>query len=174
MSISLYHATVPTFLQILHAAAGLLDKAEAHIAGQGLDPSEWLEAKLAPDMLNFGYQVRFLSVHSFGAIESVRSGAFVRNTMPLPGNFAGLRAELAQAAKGLDAVGYGELDAYVGKPVALTMREGPRTFAAEEYLLSFAQPNFFFHATTVYDILRWKGLEIGKRDFLGAIRFAES
>ncbi|ATE64790.1 DUF1993 domain-containing protein [Rhizorhabdus dicambivorans] len=173
MSISLYHATVPTFLQITGAVSGLLDRAEAFCAEKGLDPSELIEARLAPDMRPFAFQVRWVAMHGFGAIESVRNGGFVPDMTPPPSDFAGLRARLADAIRGLETVGYSELDAYIGKPVTITLRDGALTFDAEDYLLSFAQPNFFFHATTVYDILRWKGLEIGKRNFLGKLRFAE-
>ena len=173
MSISLYHAVVPTFLQILNSVSGLLDKAEAHCAEKGLDPSELIEARLAEDMRPFAFQVRVVAFQSFGAIEGVRKGEFSPDLRPLARDFAGLQAEVAGAARGLEAVGYSELDAYIGKPVTLIAGDIRLDFVAEEFLLSFVQPNFYFHATTIYDILRWKGLPLGKRDFLGQVRVAK-
>jgi uncharacterized protein len=174
MHISLYHATVPTFLQILGAVAGLVDKAEAHCAEKGLDPAELIGARLAEDMHPFAYQVKSTAVHSFDAIEGVRSGKFGPDRADPPTDFAGLRARVAAAIKGLETVGYTELDAYIGKPVIFSAGDFRIEFVAEDFLLTFSQPNFHFHATTAYDILRWKGLPIGKRDYLGQMRTASS
>ena len=170
MSISLYHATVPTCLQTLNALSALLGKAEAYCAEKGIAPAELIQARLAEDMLPFAYQVKSAAVHGFGAIEAVRSGGFGPDRSDPPTDFAGLRARIAEAVKGLEGVGYSELDAYIGKPVIFQVGEMRIDFVAEDFLLSFAQPNLHFHATTAYDILRWKGLPIGKRDYLGHLR----
>lgn len=170
MSISLYHATVPSFLQIIGSVQGLLDKAEAFCTEKGMDPSDLIQARLAPDMHPFAYQVKSVAVHSAGAIGGVRKGAFSPDFTDPPSDFAGLRARLTAASEELQTVGYGELDAYIGETVTFTVRDLRLEFVAEEFLLSFSQPNFYFHATTAYDILRANGVEIGKRDYMGRPR----
>ena len=172
MHISLYHATVPTFLQVLGAMSGLIDKAEAWCAEKGCDPAELIGARLAPDMHPFAWQIKSVAAHSVGAIEAVRSGKAGPDPSELATDFAGLRAKIAGAIGGLETVGYNELDAYIGKPVVFSAGELRIEFVAEDYLFSFSQPNFHFHATTAYDILRHKGVPIGKRDYLGALRTA--
>lgn len=172
MHISLYHATVPTFLQVLGAMSGLIDKAEAHCAEKGIAPAELIDARLAEDMFPFAWQIKSVAAHSFGAIEAVRSGQAAPDQSDLATDFAGLRARVAEAIKGLETVGYTELDAYIGKPVTFTSGEFKIPFAAEDFLFTFAQPNFHFHATIAYGILRHKGVALGKLDYLGALRVA--
>lgn len=172
MHISLYHATVPTFLQILGAMSGLIDKAEAYCSEKGLDPAELIGARLAEDMHPFAWQIKSVAAHSFGAIEAVRNGQAGPDRSDLATDFPGLRARVAGAVKGLETVGYTELDAYIGKPVIFSAGDLKIEFVAEDFLFTFSQPNFHFHATTAYDILRHKGMPIGKRDYLGQLRTA--
>jgi hypothetical protein len=108
--------------------------------------------------------------HSIGAIEGVRQGTFSPDMTPWPDTFDGCRALVAQAITALQALDADEVDAFVGQPMCFVM--GPRRmdFTADVFLLSFSQPNFYFHAATAYDILRMKGVTLGKRDFLGAVR----
>lgn len=170
MSFSLYDALVPSFQQVLNSVSGLLDKAESHCATTGIDPEAIIEAKLAEDMLPFSFQIRSVATHSFGAIKAAQSGEFSPARGDLPKTFADLKSLIAEASAGLQAVDAAVVNELLGKPVRFQMRETHMDFVAEEFLLSFSQPNFYFHAVTAYDILRWKGLEIGKRDFLGAVR----
>ena len=97
MTLSLYSAVVPNYVQILGAVARLLDKAEAHCAETGTDPDDLLKARLADDMLPFGYQVKSCAAHSIGAIEGVRAGVFSPDMTPWPTTFEGLRAAIAEA-----------------------------------------------------------------------------
>ena len=170
MSISLYSAVVPSYLQILESLSGLLDKAESFCVAKGMAPEEIIEARLAADMHTFAYQVKSAAVHSLGAIEGVRRGVFSPDTTKPPESFAALKTRIAEARAGLEAVAPGEVDGFVGRDMRFSFGERHIDFRAEEFLLSFSQPNFYFHATTAYDILRWKGVEIGKRDFLGRTR----
>ena len=170
MPLSLYEATVPTFQQIMGAVAGLLDKAEAHCAAKGLADSDLIEARLAPDMFTFNYQVKSTAVHSIGAIEALANGAFSPDLTPPPTSFAALKGRVADARAALDAVTPDQLNAYEGRDMAFSFREFRMDFTAENFLLSFSLPNFYFHAATVYDILRHQGLPIGKRDFMGEMR----
>jgi uncharacterized protein len=137
MSFSLYAATVPSYIQILGAIGGLIDKAEAFCSEKGLMPEDILQARLAADMHPFAYQVKSTAVHSLGAIEAIKAA---------------------------------EIDSFVGRDMRFAFGDRHLDFTAENFLLSFSQPNFYFHATTTYDILRWKGIPIGKRDFTGKTR----
>lgn len=170
MTLSLYSAIVPNYVQILGAVARLLDKAEAHCAETGTDPDDLLKARLADDMLPFGYQVKSCAAHSIGAIEGVRAGVFSPDMTPWPTTFEGLRAAIANALAKVEALSPDEINAFVGQDMRFEMGEMVMPFTAEEFLLSFSQPNFYFHATTAYDILRWKGVKLGKRDFMGRPR----
>ena len=170
MTLSLYAAIVPNYVQILGAVAGLLDKAEAHCADTGTNQADLLAAKLADDMLPFGYQVKSCSAHSIGAIEGVRAGVFSPDMTPWPTTFEGLRAAIKNALAKVEALSPDEVNGFVGQDMRFEMGEFRMPFTAEEFLLSFSQPNFYFHATTAYDILRWKGVKLGKRDFMGRPR----
>jgi len=171
MAFSLYDATVPAWQQILGSMSGLLDKAEAHCAQHGLAPAELIEARLADDMLPFGYQVKSTVVHSAGAIRSLGQGLFSPDRHPWPDNFAGLRELVSAAREELAALDPAAVDALVGRDMRFEIGSRYRPdFTAEHFLMSFSLPNFYFHATTAYDILRARGLAIGKVDFLGQMR----
>jgi uncharacterized protein len=170
MAFSLYEATIPSYRQILTAVGGLLGKAESHCAEQKLAPEEIIQARLAPDMLPFAYQVKATAVHSLGAIEGVRKGVFSPDMTPPPQTFSALRTRIADALAALEAIEPSEIDAFLGRAMRFEFGERQMNFTAENFLLSFSQPNFYFHATTAYDILRWKGLPLGKRDFVGRVR----
>ena len=170
MSVSLYQATVPTFLQILGTVDGLLDKAEQHCASNDLAPESLIQARLAEDMLPFSFQITSCAAHSQGAIEGLRKGLFAPDRSPPPEDFAGLRSRISGAREFLNGLSASELDGFIGKPMRFEFGDFRLDFVAEEFLFTFSQPNFFFHAATAYDILRWKGLEVGKRDFMGQMR----
>jgi hypothetical protein len=170
MSFSLYAATIPSYLQILGAVSNLIGKGEAFCAEKGLDANDIIQARLAPDMHPFAYQVKSVAVHSLGAIESVRNGQFSPDMNPPPQTFAALKARIAEAIAALAALGAAEVDAWVGRDMAFVFGERRVLYTVETFLLSFSQPNFYFHAATAYDILRHRGANIGKRDFLGQVR----
>ena len=170
MSLSLYSAVVPAYLQILDSLSGLLDKAESFCAEKQIVPRQIIQARLADDMHPFAYQVKSAAVHSLGAIEGVRRGVFTPDMTEPPDSFAALKARIAEARSGLQTVAPGEVDGLVGRDMRFSFGERHIDFRAEEFLLTFSQPNFYFHATTAYDILRWQGVPIGKRDFLGRLR----
>ena len=121
-------------------------------------------------MLPFAYQVKSTTVHSIRAINALHDGVFSPDMTPPPSSFEALRAQLETTLAALNSVVPEELDAYIGREMAFVMGDRRMDFTAENFLLSFSQPNFYFHATTAYDILRNKGFAIGKRDYLGAIR----
>ena len=170
MGFSLYAATIPSYQQILGSVSGLLGTAEAFCAEKGLAHENILQARLTPDMLPFAYQVKSTAVHSLGAIEGVRRGVFSPDMTPPPESFAALKARIAETLAALAVIEPAEVDAFVGRDMRFARGERHLDFAAENFLLSFSQPNFYFHAATAYDILRWKGVRIGKRDFTGRLR----
>ena len=170
MALSLYSVTVPTYLQILGPVSGLLDKAESFCAEKGIAPEDIIQARLAPDMLPFAYQVKSAAVHSLGAIEGVRKGVFSPDMTQPPETFVALKARIAATLAALEAISAAEIDALVGRDMRFVMGDRQMDFTVEDFLLSFSQPNFYFHATTAYAILRWKGVPLGKRDFLGRPR----
>jgi hypothetical protein len=170
MTFSLYEATIPSYRQILGAVGGLLGKAESYCAEQKLAAEEIIQARLAPNMLPFAYQVAATATHSLGAIEGVRKGVFSPDMTPPPQTFSDLNTKIAATLAALEAIDAAEIDAFVGRDMRFAFGERQTNYTAENFLLSFSQPNFYFHATTAYDILRWKGLPLGKRDFVGRVR----
>lgn len=173
MSLSLYDAIIPSNRQIIAAVGALVGKAAAHCAGRGEPDSALVEARLAPDMLPFGYQVKAVAEHARGAIEGVRAGVYSPNLDPWPDSFAGLTAKLDDADAFLAALDPAEVEGFIGQDMRFEFGERRMPFSAENFLLSFSQPNFYFHAATAYDILRAQGLAIGKRDFVGMPRIRQ-
>ena len=170
MALSLYDVTIPSFRQTLGAIAGLLVTAESFCAEKGVEPQDVIEARLTEDMLPFAYQVKAAAVHSLGAIEGVRRGVFSPDMTPPPQTFTALRSRIAETLAALETIQPAEVETFMGRDMRFEFRERRLEFTAENFLLSFSLPNFYFHAATAYDILRWKGAHIGKRDFMGRLR----
>jgi len=170
MSFSHYDAVVPSNLQILAALDRLLEKAEAFCKELGLTQAALIDARLAPDMLPLGYQVKSCAVHSIGGIEGARSGSFSPDMSAWPTDLAGLRSTIGEARNALEALDRDTVDALAEADTHFAFGELRLPFTGANFLLSFSQPNFYFHATTAYAILRAQGMKIGKRDFLGAPR----
>ena len=159
MSISLYTASVPVFRQILGSLAAILAKAEAHVDAKKLDPNALLQARLFPDMFPLVRQVQLATDFAKGAGARL-AGMEVPRYDDVETDFAGLQARLEKTLAFLDTVAREAVDAGGDRDIK-------RQFKGQVYLLHYALPNFYFHATTAYDILRHNGLEIGKRDFVG-------
>lgn len=171
MSISLHTATVGTYLQILPSVGGLVDKAEEHCKETGRQTGELTSARLADDMWEFAKQVFECAHHSARAIQGVRAGVFSPEPDPVPQDFAAMRKEIADAIAFLETVEPAEIDGMVGRDMRFQFGDNFRMdFTVEDFLLTFSLPNFYFHATTAYDILRNQNLQVGKRDFLGKLR----
>ena len=173
MPLSLHAAFVPTASQIVTATRGLVDKAEGWCNDTGTDARLILGCRLIEDMLAFDSQVKSVAVHTRGAIEGVRAGVFRPDVTPPPEDFAGLSAQIAAARETLTALDEAEMEGWTGQPMRFEFRDYRMDFSAEDFLLSFSQPNYFFHAATAYDILRMKGVKLGKRDFVGPLRLAQ-
>ncbi|MBV8190193.1 MAG: DUF1993 domain-containing protein [Alphaproteobacteria bacterium] len=169
MALSLYDLCVPTYLQILGGAEGFLAKAKQHFADNKQDPDEVVEAKLAPDMLPFRFQIVAAAHHSLGALKAVQAGQFAPPA-PSTADYAGLQKLVSDAKEAVQKMTPAEVNACSGKDVTFQVRDTKIPFIAEGFIQSFSLPNFYFHATTAYDILRSKGVPVGKRDFLGKLQ----
>ncbi len=170
MTISMHEISVVSYLQTLGAVAGYLDKGLAHCREQGIDPGEIVETRLYPDMLPFRFQIQSVVHHSAGAIEGIRSGKF-SPPRDLPAHdYQALQALVAQARQTLQSVTPELVNGHEGSEVIFEFRDRKLPFTALGFLTSFSLPNFYFHATTAYDILRSRGVPVGKRDFLGQLR----
>ena len=170
MPVSLYDLTVPTYLQTLGAVSGFLEKGLAHCAECNAQPGEVIEHRLFEDMLPFSFQIRSVAHHSAGAIEALKSGVFNPPGKAGPLDYAGLQALVKEARAKLEALKPDEVNALEGKDVVFQLGETKIPFIAENFILSFSLPNFHFHATTAYDILRLRGVPLGKRDYMGRMR----
>jgi hypothetical protein len=170
MAISLYDLSVSTFLQTVTSVGGFLDRAAAYCAETGADPNDFVEARLFPDMAPFHFQIEATWHHAVCGVEALRTGAFIPPALVGPVPFAALRTMIAEAQATLARFDRDEIDGCAGKHLDLQI--GPRrlAFAAETFILSFSLPNFHFHAVTAYDILRARGVPIGKRDYEGRLR----
>ena len=171
MALSLHSALIPSMLQIVGAVQKIVDTAEAYCDDNSIAHSDLIDARLAEDMLPFAYQVKCCRGHSVLAINGVREGVFSPDRSPWPDSFDGLRATLAQTVTELEAVSEAELEELATKDMRFEIPGRLQLdFTGQDFLLSFSQPNFYFHSATAYDILRMKGLPLGKPDFLGATR----
>lgn len=170
MGLSLYQVTIPTYLQMLGAVSGLIDKAEAHCREINQPAETLIGARLADDMMPFAFQVSSLCHHAIGAIRGVRDGVFSPDTSSPPVDFAGLRSKVSDTIAAVEALDEEDVNQLQGKAMRFEFGDYRIEFVGENFLLSFSQPNFYFHVTTAYDILRAKGLSIGKMDYMGQLR----
>jgi hypothetical protein len=170
MAIPLYDLTVASYLQTLGAVSGFLERGLAHCRDNNIDPEEVVETRLYGDMLPFRFQLISVAHHSAGALEGVKAGAFAPPSEARPLNYVELQGLVAEARENLAKLTPAEVNALEGSDVTFQIRDFKLPFTAENFLMSFSMPNFYFHAATAYDILRSKGVPLGKRDFMGEMR----
>jgi hypothetical protein len=170
MPISLYDLSVPTFLQTVNALSGVLDRAEEHCAKTGHDPDDFVGVRLIDDMAPFHFQIEAAWHHAVWGLEAARTGAFTPPALVGPVPFDDLKGMLEKAKRALEAFAPDEVNGWEGRHLDLQI--GPRklAFTPETLILSFSMPNFYFHVVTAYDILRMRGVPIGKRDYEGLLR----
>jgi uncharacterized protein len=170
MATTLYDLSVPTFLQTVKAVGGFLDLAATHCSETHADPADFVDARLFDDMAPFHFQIEAAWHHAVWGLEAAKTGVFTPPALVGPVPFADLRAMIGKAETALEALTPNEVNSWSGKELDLQI--GPRrlAFTSETLILSFSLPNFYFHAVTAYDILRWRGVPIGKRDFEGRLR----
>jgi len=167
MTLSLYQASVPVFQQSLAALKGVLAKAEAQAQATKLEPQVLLQARLFPNMFPFTRQVQIAADFAKGAPARL-AGVEVPSYPDSETTFGELAERIDRTLGFLKTLTPAQIDGQEGRTIELKVGGQMRAFQGQPYLLHFALPNFFFHATTAYAILRHNGIEIGKRDFIGA------
>lgn len=166
MSLSMYQASVPAFIRGLNVLAALLQKAAEHAAAAGMDPAELINARLAPDMYPLSGQIQRASDASKFAVQRL-SRVEAPKFPDEETTFEQLQQRIAATIAYLQEVAADKLDGAEGRKVTLAFGDFKQEFRGDDYLLTFALPNFYFHVTTAYAILRHAGVKIGKLDFLG-------
>ena len=168
MPFGMYQASVPAFLNMLKNLSAILDKAEAYAARHKIEPEVLLNWRLAPDMFALTRQVQIAADFAKGTTARL-AGREVPKYADEEKSFAELKARIAKTVKFVEGFAPKDIDGSEARDISLTVGGQDMHFKGKPYLVHFALPNFYFHVTTAYDILRACGLEIGKRDFLGEI-----
>jgi len=164
----MYQASAPRFANILRNLSAILEKAEAHCAAKKIEPSALTSYRLFPDMFPLTRQVQIASDTAKGAVARL-AGIEIPKYEDNEQTFAELKARIARTIDFVESVSAARIDGSDDKEIVLQMRSGERRFKGMQYLLGHAYPNFYFHVTTAYNILRHNGVEIGKRDFIGQV-----
>jgi len=166
MSISMYSASVPVYVRMLGNLLKWLDKAEAHAGAKKFDTAVLLAARLAPDMLPFGRQIQIACdgpKFAVARLAGVEAPKFEDNET----TFDQLRERIRKTIDYVQSVPPAQIDGTEDKDVAIPRRDGTLTMKGEPYLREYVLPNFFFHVTTAYALLRHNGVDLGKSDYLG-------
>lgn len=167
MSLSMYQASVPVFARRLTALSAILDKTAAHAAEKKIDPAAYLQARLYPDMYPLVKQAQVASDFAKNCAARL-AGVETPKYEDTETTFAELKARLDKTVAFVQSFKPEQIDGSDARTIAFKM--GPRdvSMSGADYLLTVAMPNFYFHVTTAYVILRHNGIEVGKRDFMGA------
>lgn len=168
MSLSMYQASVPVFQRTLNSLAVLLEKGAAFAEARKIDPSVLLNSRLAPDMFPLLRQVQIASDTAKGAgarLADIAIPSFPDEEV----TFAELQARITKTLDFLNGLHATQIDGSEERTIILKTHSGEVTFTGQSYLLFFALPNFYFHVTAAYAILRHNGVEIGKLDYLGGL-----
>lgn len=166
MSLSMHQAAAPVFIQVLGALSKVLDKAQAHAVARKIDPAVLIAARLAPDMFPLAKQVQIACDFAKGAMARL-AGEEVPSWPDGEKTFDDLKERIRKTLDYVQTFKPAQIDGSEEREVKLAVAGTPITFKGQPYLLRFALPNFFFHATAAYVILRHNGVELGKRDFMG-------
>lgn len=166
MTISLHEASVVTFLRGLGILGALIDRAEAHASSHGIPPSALISARLAPDMFTLAGQVQ--SASDAAKLCAARLAGVDRPSFAdTEASFAELRQRIARTVAFLEGLAPAAIEPRAARPIPHRAGGAEQTITASAYLLQVALPNFWFHVTTAYDILRHNGVALRKADFLG-------
>ena len=168
MSITMYQASVPVFVQFLKGLSGALDKAEAHCTAKKSDPLALTSARLIADMFPLSRQVQIACDFAKGVTARL-AGVEVPSWDDSEKSIPELKARIAKTIAFVDGFKPAQIDGSEDREIALKVGGNPMTFTGRIYLLMFGMPNFYFHAAAAYSILRANGVEIGKRDFMGPV-----
>ncbi len=168
MTMSMYAASVPVFKQMLGSLSALLDKAEAHATEKKIDADALLQARLFPDMFPLTRQILIAADFAKGACARL-AGMEVPKYDDTERTFTELKARLQKTIAFIESIDAASIEGSEARQITTSAGPNSKTFVGQTYLLHYAIPQFFFHATTAYAILRHNGVEVGKRDFMGAV-----
>jgi hypothetical protein len=166
MTISMYQASAPVLERMLRNLAAVLEKGAAHAAGKKIDPAVFVTARLYPDMFALAKQVQIAADMAKGCMARLAG----QEPPKYEDNEATIPELVVRINKTVDYIKTfkpAQIDGSEEKQIVIPMRSGPLEFKGLPYLLNWVHPNFYFHVTTAYDILRHNGVEVGKMDFLG-------
>jgi hypothetical protein len=167
MAVSMYPISVPVFIKHLNGLAGCLKKAQAYYAGKKFDEASLMSQRFFPDMFTFAKQVQVMTDHAKSCTANL-AGMEAPKYEDNEKSLADLVARIEKTVEFLKSVKPAQIDGTEDKAINIKLRDRELNMKGLEFLLNRSLPNFYFHATTAYDILRNNGVEIGKRDFMGA------
>ena len=167
MTFSIYQACVPVYTRRLEALSAIFDKATAYAARSKIDPAVLIAARLYQDMLPLGRQVPIACSHAIRGATRL-AGMEPINLESKADSFDDLKAVIAKTNELLGSIGPEKMEGAEDRDITFPVGDRKVTMKGADYLLHFSMPNFYFHVTTAYDILRNNGLEIGKADFMGS------
>ena len=162
----MYQASAPRFANMLRNLSAIIDKAEAHCAAKKIEPTVLTSYRLFPDMFPFTRQVQIACDTAKGAVARL-AGVDIPKHEDTEQTFAELKARIAKTIDFVESISAAKIEGSDDKEIVLQMRSGERRFKGMQYLLGHAYPNFYFHVTTAYNILRHNGVDLGKGDFIG-------
>ncbi len=165
-AISLHSATAPVFKQLLGGLSACIDKAAAHCEAKKIDPAAIVNFRLYPDMFAFARQIQIACDSAKGCMARL-AGVEVPKHEDVETTFPQLKERIAKTVAFIDSIKPEQVNGKEDQEIVLQMRAGPRTFTGHGYAMNFATPNFYFHVTSAYNILRHNGIEVGKNDYLG-------
>lgn len=166
MSLTMYQASIPVFVHMLGNLSAILDKASAHAEAKKIDPSIYINARLAPDMYPLSRQIQIATDMAKGCAARL-AGIDVASYEDNETTFPDLQARIAKTVAFVQSVSAEQINGSEERQVTLKLRGKDVSFSGQPYLLYFVLPNFYFHITAAYAILRHNGLDIGKMDFIG-------
>jgi len=166
MTISMYQASAPRYVNMLNNLSAILDKEQAHVEAKKLDAAALTAFRLYPDMFPLSRQVQVACDSAKGAVARL-AGVEIPKHEDTEQTFAELKARIAKVIAFIGTIKPEQIDGSEDKEIVLKLRGNDVSFKGMQFLLGFAYPNFYFHVTTAYDILRHNGVEIGKQDFIG-------
>lgn len=166
MTTPIYKSTIGVMIRQAEALQAIMAKGRDHL---GAEADAFIHERLTEDMLPFSFQVRAVCNSAWGNIEAIRAGQAGPPPEMEISSYAQLDALLAETIENLKSVTPDEIDTLLDKELVFVLGDFKIPFKGLGFLTSFALPNFYFHVTTAYNLLRRKGVEVGKRDFLGAM-----
>jgi uncharacterized protein len=168
MSLSMYEAAFPPVIRMLGSLGAILDKAAAHCEARKIDPSALMHYRFAPDMFALPRQFQIATDQAKGMAARL-SGVEAPSYADTESTIEELKARLTKTIEFVQSIPQSRIEGSESRDIVLKLGGREMTFTGRDYVFGFVLPNFYFHAATAYDLLRHAGVELGKRDFLGAV-----